>query len=282
MIRKTKHGFTLVEVIVTLVVLGVVAAIAIPAYTRYIDSAQEKECAVHRGELMEKFPTYLMYEGKNEDADAYSLSNVQSYVTAMYGEDEFQCPSSHKPYGFDTRTRLITCPVHSDNSSYFLDAANKAQTAQDIFTTLPALMNDILSDAAHSTYKTNTITVGTYGEANLTKELYLADGTKTTFWAELLKRYGVDEKNVVNYDASSDRFKVYFQSTSSSIKTVDDAQIACIVYKQSGSMKTVCYPDGSIYQVKDPIANSTYQPLFARDESYLSSRVDGVNVIKVG
>lgn len=111
--KRSLPGITLVEVIVTVVVLAVVAAIAIPAFTRYIDSAHEKECAIHREELMEKFSTYLMYEGKNEDANAYALGNVESYVNKMYGANQFQCPSTHQAYGFNSATGQITCPVHS-------------------------------------------------------------------------------------------------------------------------------------------------------------------------
>ena len=40
---RSRHGFTLVELIVVLVILGVVAAFAVPALTGYIDTAHEKQ-----------------------------------------------------------------------------------------------------------------------------------------------------------------------------------------------------------------------------------------------
>ncbi|MEG0838230.1 MAG: prepilin-type N-terminal cleavage/methylation domain-containing protein [Hydrogenoanaerobacterium sp.] len=41
--KKSKSGFTLVEVIVVLVILAILAAISIPALTGYIDKAKDKQ-----------------------------------------------------------------------------------------------------------------------------------------------------------------------------------------------------------------------------------------------
>ena len=40
---RSRDGFTLVELIVVLVILGVLATFAVPALTGYIDSAKEKQ-----------------------------------------------------------------------------------------------------------------------------------------------------------------------------------------------------------------------------------------------
>ncbi|MEG1632302.1 MAG: prepilin-type N-terminal cleavage/methylation domain-containing protein, partial [Hydrogenoanaerobacterium sp.] len=41
--KRSKSGFTLVEVIVVLVILAILAAISIPALTGYIDKAKDKQ-----------------------------------------------------------------------------------------------------------------------------------------------------------------------------------------------------------------------------------------------
>ena len=42
-LRKSKKGFTLVELIVVLVILAILAAILVPALLGYIDKAREKQ-----------------------------------------------------------------------------------------------------------------------------------------------------------------------------------------------------------------------------------------------
>ena len=41
MLRKNKHGFTLIEIIIVVVILAVLMAVAVPTVLKYIDTAQE-------------------------------------------------------------------------------------------------------------------------------------------------------------------------------------------------------------------------------------------------
>lgn len=47
--RRTKRGFTLVELIVVLVILALLAALLVPALTGYIDKARKSRSLRRRG-----------------------------------------------------------------------------------------------------------------------------------------------------------------------------------------------------------------------------------------
>jgi type IV pilus assembly protein PilA len=43
------HGFTLIELMIVMAIIGILAAVAIPAYQRYAEKARLSEMAVYLG-----------------------------------------------------------------------------------------------------------------------------------------------------------------------------------------------------------------------------------------
>lgn len=57
--KNTKHGFTLVELIVVLVILAILAALLIPALTGYIDKARKSQVVAETRALTQAVQTEM-------------------------------------------------------------------------------------------------------------------------------------------------------------------------------------------------------------------------------
>lgn len=56
---KNKKGFTLVELIAVVTILGVICMIAIPSYNNYIKKAKDKKCEADRLAIIDATKTFI-------------------------------------------------------------------------------------------------------------------------------------------------------------------------------------------------------------------------------
>lgn len=65
--NKKSDGFTLVELIIVIAILGIIAAIAVPRLTGYKSVAEERVCATNR-ETVERMYSAFLLENDHEDS----------------------------------------------------------------------------------------------------------------------------------------------------------------------------------------------------------------------
>jgi type IV pilus assembly protein PilE len=102
---RQARGFTLIELLITVVVLGILAAIALPSYTSYITRSKLTEAHAQLSDLRVKL------EQRFQDARSYA--NCGTIVAAATGTKYFD----------------YTCPAVADPVNTFtIQAAGKAGT----------------------------------------------------------------------------------------------------------------------------------------------------------
>jgi len=93
-----EKGFTLIEVLVTLVILGIIAAISVPSVFNLLDQAKEKVCLANRVGLKNSYLTFIQIEGIqdstevfNEFINRYDKELCSEHGVAIYEDGEVLC-----------------------------------------------------------------------------------------------------------------------------------------------------------------------------------------------
>lgn len=99
---KKEEGFTLVELMVVIIILGALVAIAVPMYTRSQDDAVEKACQANLRILDGAIAQYRAVNGQYPTELA---KLVPDFIKAVP-----KCPEGQDSYGYDSANGKVTCP----------------------------------------------------------------------------------------------------------------------------------------------------------------------------
>ena len=104
-------GFTLIELIIVVAIIGVLAAIAIPSYQRYIIKAQSHAC---------------MSEAKKYSNDVYTLLNDQDDTTVPIAPTLNACHSITDATGWtlETQQKIVAIAKAPSNARIECDIPN--------------------------------------------------------------------------------------------------------------------------------------------------------------
>jgi prepilin-type N-terminal cleavage/methylation domain-containing protein len=83
---KNNRGFTLIELVMVITMIGVLASIAVPSYLNYIERARATQCHVDRGEVQNIIRQYY------HDHPEAELQSLQQLVDEGYLHSGSNCP----------------------------------------------------------------------------------------------------------------------------------------------------------------------------------------------
>lgn len=110
---KNKKGFTLVELMIVVVIMGILVAVAIPIYGAVTDNAEKKTCADNRRTIQSMVTTYQMTGGDGgaqipwADIEAADLTTDADFLSMFEGGTLPVCPAGGT-YGITIDTNETT------------------------------------------------------------------------------------------------------------------------------------------------------------------------------
>jgi len=101
MMKRNNKGFTLVELMVVVVIIGILVAIAVPLYSNVQESAKEKTCYANQRILEGAVAQY------SADHDG-GFTDVPGLVSGDYIQEAPQCKDASDGYTINTTTGKVT------------------------------------------------------------------------------------------------------------------------------------------------------------------------------
>jgi prepilin-type N-terminal cleavage/methylation domain-containing protein len=105
--RASRRGFTLVEIMIVVAIIGLLVAIAVPNYVKTRANAQRQACIENLSQIESAKQIWGVEVGK-KDGDPATAADLIG--PTLYIKQEPLCPMGNVRYDFTVIGRNATCP----------------------------------------------------------------------------------------------------------------------------------------------------------------------------
>jgi prepilin-type N-terminal cleavage/methylation domain-containing protein len=115
---KNERGFTIMELLVVIVIIGVLAAIGVPAYKNMTDKARKTACQANQRAMSTAVGMYYVEQGKYPDEIADTTTAAGDVLTPYLDNiDAFKCPGKTATGGYAVSAAgKVTCKDVDDHN----------------------------------------------------------------------------------------------------------------------------------------------------------------------
>ena len=110
--KKVRHGFTLVEIMIVVLIIGILLAIAVPNFVKARDSSRAKSCVSNLKQIQAAKEQWAMDFKKNATD---TPGTTELYGSTRYIKTTPECPSGGT-YTIGTMSADPTCSVGSPHA----------------------------------------------------------------------------------------------------------------------------------------------------------------------